>query len=748
MKRCRYLIVLSISLLFPQYSLAIYGVGDYSLNVEYFEKKLQKLLYTLNLEGKQNTQYFNLSTTIDIDIQNKKQNLLNKQLSIYNKLYNLELGDISLGMNQLIEPNLNLVGMKFTMRKKSNDIPTFFIGKSSTGNITGMKTNRDFGTKSSHSLFLFNKSGIENKQVVGGEFKTYIQNFSLLTGEYFLDSKDNKGFFINNLFKYKKLTCETEYSNINRITTSKLKNTYERKRMILSSEYSKINGGYGLKLSSSYKTKKGVIEGEYSIVNHANAWRLSKSYKSNNFWAGGSINKKQAGYYNEIKRANVTTLPSKQTFQYTAYAGYGSNFLQKFPTSISYHHSFIKIPEDSYKDINDAIYYKIGYFDIKSQISMSASLGVELATKQKNKTQSSKFLFKRGLRLSYPYYGFKPYVDYNLTTTRDTLLPTPSEETTYLSYGVSKNITTDLSASFNSSHKTISNNTYKPTKEKSLTINYRFPNFPITLMTKSSWLNDETPKWNVSVTYKKEHRKDTFKYKDEITTYTTENQIKFGEYPKDIVSISKEVPSMDELLLLGSIKIRIFKDTDLDGVFSEGKDIPLKDINVKLDKTMTLTDPQGKAEFIEIPSGTYTLSLDLSALPINLVCKTPIQQEIKIQPGEDIQLNFPIIPTAKAIEGVVFIDKNKDGIFNENEKGAEDVVVYANEKPTYTNQNGRYRFKNIMPGTVTVRVDVKSLPENFYLTTKESLQLNILPNQKIDNINFGIVEKEQEIEFD
>lgn len=701
--------------LYPESSLATYGEGDYTLKLDGYEKNLSKASCNINLKARQKNLYFNSSSDLQIDLQDKKPEISNARLSVYNRLYNLSLFNSNAEISQLVEPSLNLFGVKLEHTKKTGpktNKAMFFIGKSNTSQVVGSKITVEYAPNTSYSLFLLNK---ENTQIMGISLSKPIHKFSLLQGECYLDNQMKYGLLLKNSINYKKNTLQTEYSIINRVS--------------------------GFKLFDRYQTKKSNTEIEYSTTNQNNLWRLKGNFKNKGFNAGGAISKRKG-------KAEISSF-SSDTFSYNGYAGYNWKVLERIIPSITYSHSYSNTSGLYGKNILDSICVRGDYSDFKTKLSISTKLEVGMEKQRSQNSIKKELTFRRGIKIGYAYYGFKPWIDYDLSASDDKVQSVSPIESTSLSYGISKNVTRHLSLSYTCYHGENSGSRGEGTerRQRFITMDYRFPKLPITLMTKVSWINKDKPASFVSIAYKKGKEKDTLiKYQNEEIEYTRERPVKFGTTSLDMVAITKEFPQQNELSRLGKIKIMVFKDEDADGKFTE-KDIPIKGVKMKLIKAEIITNEDGEACFIDIPSGTYTFAMDANVIPVGFACPTNLEQIFKIEGGQDIYLDFPVIRSGK-ISGAVFIDKNRNGKWDENEKGAEDILILANAVPKYTSFNGKYRFTNIIPGIIKVKVDVKSLPENFEMTTKDSFEVKLLPNEEIRDINFGVAEIEPEIEFE
>lgn len=691
--------------LYPESSLAISGSGNYTFELE---ENLSMATYNLNLNGRQKDLYFNSSTNFQINVQDKKPDFTNTQLTIYNKLYNLALFNLSYGISRLVEPNLNLFGVKFEMKKKAQT-STFFAGKSAGSQVMGIKTNTEYGSNTSYGLFLWAK---ENTQILGLDFSKPIHKFSNLQGECYLNNENQWGLLLKNLINYKKTTLRTEYSIINNVPN--------------------------FNLFANYKTKRLNTEIEYSRTNQANLWKLKGDFKTDKFNAGGYISNKK---------------DLSESLLYNGYVGYNLKVLKKITPSILYSHSYSHLSQLSTENIYDSLFLKTTYLESKYPLSISTNIGIEMEKQESPTSIKSEVTFEKGLQLRYEYYGFRPWANFNVTTGEDKINTSYQKQSNSISYGISKNISRKLNISYNcyqSEDKSQSSSGEKINNRinKFLTLDYKFPKLPLNLTTKIYWINDNKPTSFLSLTYQQNKKKDTMvKSQDEEIKYARYRPVKIGTQTPNIASLSKEFANQETLLHSGKVIIMVFKDTDFDSKFVKEKDEPIKGVRLNLDKTEVVTNEEGKALFLDIPAGTYTFAIDLSQVPIGFTSKTKIDPILQIKEGEDIYCDFPIVRTGK-IMGTVFRDKNRNGIQDKGEDGEENILIYANDAPCYTSFTGGYKFNSVIPGIVRVKIDKKSLPDNFEITTKGCIEINLSPQQEIKNINFGIAEIEPEVEFE
>jgi len=266
--------------------------------------------------------------------------------------------------------------------------------------------------------------------------------------------------------------------------------------------------------------------------------------------------------------------------------------------------------------------------------------------------------------------------------------------------------------------------------------------------------NEQKFNWKVSFTFREKNRQNYFKYMTNDMKFTEAKEFRFGASPDDMTSISKKLPDKNEFSKLGVVSISVFKDEDANRVFSANEE-GLAGIKVAIfgksetkDKAkMTMTGENGKACFVDVPAGVYNLNIDLGSIPIDFICVAELEQTIRVEAGKGVELKFPL-QKAGTVKGRVFIDENRNGIWDAGETSGNDIIVYADDAPTFTESGGLYKFTNIPPSKIRVRMDKSGLQKGYVMTTPEFFDVDLKPEQEIEGINFGMAEKEVEIEFE
>jgi hypothetical protein len=163
---------------------------------------------------------------------------------------------------------------------------------------------------------------------------------------------------------------------------------------------------------------------------------------------------------------------------------------------------------------------------------------------------------------------------------------------------------------------------------------------------------------------------------------------------------------------------RVFLDLNGNGLYDDGEPT-VADISVKLDNRIVTSDEDGFFVFENIEHGEFILSFDLYSLP---AVYTPVFEPrlLVVDEMSSVSVDMPLMIYG-SVDGFVFIDFNKNGIFDRDDIPLDFAQVLLNgSKNTLTNGSGRFIFDHIPLGTATLSVDPESLPPN---TKAEEVQI-------------------------
>jgi hypothetical protein len=166
----------------------------------------------------------------------------------------------------------------------------------------------------------------------------------------------------------------------------------------------------------------------------------------------------------------------------------------------------------------------------------------------------------------------------------------------------------------------------------------------------------------------------------------------------------------------GSVAGRVFNDLSLDGGQSSAVDAPgIAGVRLILCPTATRGEPVsqtvdggGAYEFLNVAPGDYRLELDLATLPADFRVPAQTAWPVRVESLKNSYMDLPL-SAQRAISGVIFIDRDGDGQFNETKDDPVDGVrVLAGRSETLTSRQGLYFLRNLPAGKIEVRIYSKS----------------------------------------
>src|SRR5690606_31784059 len=106
----------------------------------------------------------------------------------------------------------------------------------------------------------------------------------------------------------------------------------------------------------------------------------------------------------------------------------------------------------------------------------------------------------------------------------------------------------------------------------------------------------------------------------------------------------------------------------------------------------TTTSLDGSFRFSNVSVGSYTLSIDV---PAGYVAVARTSRTVSVASGGAAQANFSM-QAQGVIQGLVFDDRNGNGVQDSGESGINGVAITRGDGPsTATNLDGTYRFTDV-----------------------------------------------------
>lgn len=165
---------------------------------------------------------------------------------------------------------------------------------------------------------------------------------------------------------------------------------------------------------------------------------------------------------------------------------------------------------------------------------------------------------------------------------------------------------------------------------------------------------------------------------------------------------------------------------------------PVSGALVRLGPYSTITGDDGEYRFARVPNGRFELTLDKDKLPAAYAWdETPTPLTVTRHSRERIDLQ--VIPLT-AIRGRVYLDRNRNGHFDEGE-GIPNAVIAVNGSVTATSATGTYAFYNQAPGRYTIRLDVQRLPKGLVPKSPAALDVELAAHGPLRGIDFTLEPK-------
>jgi hypothetical protein len=189
----------------------------------------------------------------------------------------------------------------------------------------------------------------------------------------------------------------------------------------------------------------------------------------------------------------------------------------------------------------------------------------------------------------------------------------------------------------------------------------------------------------------------------------------------------------------GSVEGVVFNDINANGMQEIGEEgIPNVTVSLE-DGSKVKTDSKGSYQFPRVESGSHVVNLDVKRIPADYSIISPEKIKIEVKFRETLKVNFQLIKAGR-IEGRVINDLNANGKFDPNEKGIPDVLVLLQpgDNNTYTEEDGKFTFENILPGEYTLKLDPNTLSKDAVFTSPSDLKLKLPVGGDLKDMDFMI----------
>ncbi|MCX7995433.1 MAG: MSCRAMM family adhesin SdrC [candidate division WOR-3 bacterium] len=227
-----------------------------------------------------------------------------------------------------------------------------------------------------------------------------------------------------------------------------------------------------------------------------------------------------------------------------------------------------------------------------------------------------------------------------------------------------------------------------------------------------------------------------------LSLNTSYELIKYDKSVQHTLSLNVSNTFLFEETGFSFITGRVFMDINNNGIFDTGDEV-IPGIEVLLNgRESTKTDKNGNYRFSFVPPGDHTLSVKFGCIPAEFGTEKR-KEKITTRFLTRQRLDFPMGKLG-FIEGAVFYDDNKNNHLDPDEKGIPNVVLGLNGFLTTSDEQGRFRFANLISGTYIL--DVKILPQETYLASTDLVYIHIKPGEGFKDFNIPVLKRERATE--
>jgi len=172
-----------------------------------------------------------------------------------------------------------------------------------------------------------------------------------------------------------------------------------------------------------------------------------------------------------------------------------------------------------------------------------------------------------------------------------------------------------------------------------------------------------------------------------------------------------------------SLVVFAYEDVDGDGAPSSTEP-GIPDVEVVIGEAVVVTDVTGYAA-MDLDSGTWDVSLTADALAAleSRAFSVPVPAvEVLVGNGDRATVAFACIKTSTRLKGIVYVDENASGGYDEADRPVSDVVVLLDgdeENPRRTDETGAFTFLTVPFGAHSVLIS--TIPE-----TDDAARLSLL----------------------
>lgn len=174
--------------------------------------------------------------------------------------------------------------------------------------------------------------------------------------------------------------------------------------------------------------------------------------------------------------------------------------------------------------------------------------------------------------------------------------------------------------------------------------------------------------------------------------------------------------------------------------------IPAKMMLALDNKVRVPVDANGHFILKKVPEGVHTLRVDLSSIPAELGVDSP-SVEVQVYSKQKSNVSFRLQRLGR-VTGTIRALHTLSNEVKASHPFKGMVLVLSNGKRTLTEEDGSYRFDNLLPGNYEVELPLESIPEGFVGVGPMKWPIQIRMGGVVSQADFTLDSKENAIQFE
>jgi hypothetical protein len=152
---------------------------------------------------------------------------------------------------------------------------------------------------------------------------------------------------------------------------------------------------------------------------------------------------------------------------------------------------------------------------------------------------------------------------------------------------------------------------------------------------------------------------------------------------------------------------------------------------------ITITQPDGRYRFSDVPEGVHRIDLDMQALPADFETGTAIEEHVRVEPRATVRADLNVVRLT-SLTGKISAPPGM---------AVDNVVVRLSPSHRYTtpDDDGNFTFYNLREGDYEVAIDEETLPEGSVLRSPArasvAVRLDAEANAALFEIGTRTIEK-------